>query len=154
MRLIFDLIFVSIILAFVWSNLLYSVPEEYSLEVIEGRLSSVHEAIDDDSDEYEDQFIVLKIKKHGVTRNILSYDKSLLSKLRSGMRIKAGIFLENNASILWTLEANSTNITTIEDTDQLRWSLIRERVYFFGVICIFMLLDILFNGGRVYRYRR
>ncbi len=147
MKRIFELIFVITFFYFAWNNVTYHVPDELELEHVTGKLVSVREAVDDDPDEYEDHYIVLEVAKGGISRNIVSYDKSLLSKLETSIKIDVGIYTNRNVSELWSLNQGDLNVT-IRDTDKLRWTLIQNRVYIFGLFFIFFVVAVIFDERR------
>jgi len=130
---------------------MYEIPTEYQIENVSGTLTKVREAIDDDPDNYEDHYIVLEVINGGVTRNIVSYDKSLLSRLKTRTRIQAGIFKNRNVSELWQLEVNGDPVVTIDDTDQVRWELIKTQAYIFWIFFILFVGGILFGKGPSWR---
>ncbi|TQF67601.1 hypothetical protein [Pseudoalteromonas luteoviolacea] len=90
------------------------------LETVTGELISITEVVDDDMDEANDHYIVLQINKGGIIRNLMSFDKSLLSKLSVGSGIEAQIAQTNNVSELWTLKENNILVVSYEDSDAIR----------------------------------
>ena len=136
-----------IIFSFIWNKTKVEIPEEWQLQQIEGNLVSIYEATDDDFDEADDHYVVLKIVNSGITRNVMSLDKSLLSRLSTETWVKAKISNNNNASELWELEYNDIQVVTLQETEELKSNLSKDERYMLGVFFIFGIFTVLFGGG-------
>lgn len=147
MKKILELIIVVLFFTFVWGEVKYEPPDEWMLETVTGELISITEAVDDDMDEANDHYIVLQINKGGITRNLMSFDKSLLSRLSVGSSIEAQIAQTNNVSELWTLKENNILVVSYEDTDDIRWNMEKRQVMLFFLALAICIFSIIFGKG-------
>lgn len=146
MKKIYSLLFVTAFFSFVWHNTKHETPEEWELESIDGTLTSVYEMVDD-LDRADDQYVVLEIFKNGITRSIVSLDKSLLSTLRINMELEAKIATRKNASELWVLNNNGHIIVSFDDTKEIKWQLTKTKNFMLGMFYIVFICSILFTDN-------
>jgi len=142
----FSLIFVTIFFTFVWKNTHHETPPEWQLENIDGTLVSVYEMVDD-LDDADDQYAVLEIDKNGITRSIISLDKTLLSILKVNMEVHAKIYQRKNVSELWELRIDEQLYISFEDTKEIKWELTKNKTYMLVCFYIVFIGSILFGDG-------
>jgi hypothetical protein len=143
MKTIIKLIFIAIWFYALYINTHWHYPANTELETLSGRVTQIQEI--PSARRKHRWHILVTIANDGVIRSLVGYDVRLLSRLKTGDAVTAGVFRQNGVSELWALQSDSGFALFASDMQQARKDAIGYMHYFFYVFGAVFLYATLFK---------